>query len=107
MNARPKSLGLNSRIWDFKIESWLAGTSRLAAETRAYVVAITGHTIEDWARDRQRPIDSEEPVAHPSCLAIVASLRAKDGERVLAIAPDLPFEGNFLTAIKLLRKLLA
>ena len=86
-----------------RVESWLAGNGRLPLETRAYVVSLTGHTVEDWARSRQLPIDVEADFALPSCVAIVASLRGKEGERTLAVASDLPFESNFLISVAMTR----
>ncbi|WP_300258587.1 lytic transglycosylase domain-containing protein [Bradyrhizobium sp.] len=32
-----------------RVQEWLAGTGAMSQETRNYVVAITGATIEDWA----------------------------------------------------------
>jgi hypothetical protein len=82
-----------------RVEKWLAGVGSLARETRAYVFALTGHTVEDWTRDRQGQARAEDSADQASCIAIVASLRAKEGEHALVLAPDLPFERNFLTAI--------
>jgi hypothetical protein len=106
LGLRFGNLGLAAAAYNAgqnRVESWLAGTGHLALETRAYVLSLTGHTVDDWARDRQRPVGVEEPVDPPSCIAIVAALRAKEGERVLAMAPDLPFEGNFLTRVAMTR----
>lgn len=32
-----------------RVTGWLQGRRRLAAETEAYVRAVTGHTVDDWA----------------------------------------------------------
>src|SRR6478672_458595 len=32
-----------------RVRDWLAGKGGMPAQTRAYVLAITGHPIEDWA----------------------------------------------------------
>ena len=39
-----------------RVRAWLAGTGSMPAQTRAYVEAVTGNTIEEWAagRDLQR-----------------------------------------------------
>jgi Transglycosylase SLT domain len=106
LNLRFGNIGLAAAAYNAgpsRIESWLVGTGRLALETRAYVLTLTGRTVEDWAGDRQRQLRVEVPIDQPSCIAVVASLRAKEGERALVMAPDLPFEGNFLTAIAMAR----
>lgn len=33
-----------------RVQEWLAGTGPMPQETRGYVVAITGSTVEDWAK---------------------------------------------------------
>ena len=33
-----------------RVQEWLAGTGPMPQETRSYVVAITGSTVEDWAK---------------------------------------------------------
>ena len=33
-----------------RVQEWLAGTGGMPQETRSYVVAITGATVEDWAK---------------------------------------------------------
>jgi hypothetical protein len=86
-----------------RVESWLTGTGHLALETRTYVLTLTGHTVDDWAVDRQRQLRVEEPVDQPSCDTIVASLRAKEGMHTLALGSELPLNGNFLTAIAMAR----
>src|SRR5438270_1349655 len=37
-----------------RVRGWLAGTGALPAETRNYVSAITGISVEDWARGGER-----------------------------------------------------
>jgi hypothetical protein len=106
LTLRFGNIGLAAAAYDAgpsRLERWLAGTGHLALETRAYVVTLTGRTVDDWARNRQRLTGTQESVAPSSCLAIAASLRAKEGQRTLAMASDLPFEANFLTAIALAR----
>ena len=36
-----------------RVQEWLAGTGAMPQETRSYVIAITGSTVEDWARRRR------------------------------------------------------
>jgi hypothetical protein len=33
-----------------RVQEWLAGTGPMPQETRSYVIAITGSTVEDWAK---------------------------------------------------------
>ena len=33
-----------------RVQEWLAGTGPMPQETRSYVLAITGSTVEDWAK---------------------------------------------------------
>jgi hypothetical protein len=37
-----------------RVRAWLSGTSALPAETRNYVAAITGISVDDWARGGER-----------------------------------------------------
>jgi Transglycosylase SLT domain len=53
-----------------RIQGWLAGTRSMPAETSAYVEAITGRTVEDWAK--AGPVDMVVPKA--DCQTMVASL---------------------------------
>ncbi|MBR0831193.1 lytic transglycosylase domain-containing protein [Bradyrhizobium manausense] len=57
-----------------RVQEWLAGTGAMPQETRSYVVAITGSTVEDWAaagRGGKTP-----PSAPPtSCRDLMALLR--------------------------------
>jgi hypothetical protein len=80
-----------------RVVSWLAGSGALALETRAYVLSLTGHTVEEWAHDGKRPVYAEAPTDRPSCLAVVASLRTHEGEHRLTAAWDFPFERNLLS----------
>jgi membrane-bound lytic murein transglycosylase MltF len=54
-----------------RIQGWLAGTRSMPAETRAYVEAITGRSVEDWAK--AGTVHMVVPQA--DCGTIVASLQ--------------------------------
>jgi hypothetical protein len=86
-----------------RVENWLMGNGSLARETHAYVLSLTGHAVEDWAQDRHGEQRVLEPVDRTSCIAVVASLRVKQEGHGLELAPNLAFEGNFLTAIAMVR----
>src|SRR6266699_1930753 len=55
-----------------RVRDWMAGSRTLPAETRNYVLAITGIPVDEWARNGQR-----EPVqpAAPNCTQMMALLR--------------------------------
>jgi hypothetical protein len=48
-----------------RVQEFLAGARALPAETRRYVLAITGHPIEDWAKGRVAPAPAEAPQEAP------------------------------------------
>jgi len=61
-----------------RVRSWLEGRGGLPAETRSYVVNITGRAAEDWASDMREASRQEAAKAADepeSCLQIVAALR--------------------------------
>ena len=41
-----------------RVQEWLAGTGCMPQETRNYVVAITGSTVDEWAKARQERQDA-------------------------------------------------
>ena len=41
-----------------RVQEWLAGTGPMPQETRNYVAAITGTTVDDWAGGRQKRQDA-------------------------------------------------
>jgi len=52
-----------------RVREWLAGTGGMPAQTRDYVSAITGRTVDDW-----RGAADAVPSASSTCPAIVAQL---------------------------------
>lgn len=59
-----------------RVTSWLAGRGALPAETRNYVVAVTGRSAEEWATDsRERRNVDGWSASEQSCQQIVATLR--------------------------------
>ena len=50
------NLGLAAAAYNagpHRVQEWLAGSASMPAETRNYVSAITGSTVDDWARPRR------------------------------------------------------
>jgi Transglycosylase SLT domain/SPOR domain len=57
-----------------RVQEWLAGTGPMPQETRNYVIAITGSTVDDWAaagRGGKMP----ESARHASCRELMALLK--------------------------------
>ncbi len=63
-----------------RVREWLDGTGYMPGETRNYVSAITGMTVEDWAAERkkspeQRQKSKPEETQAPGCATMIALLR--------------------------------
>ena len=60
-----------------RVQDWLAGSGGMPQETRNYVVAITGTTIDDWAAASKsgKPADRAPTVSSPGCRELMALLR--------------------------------
>src|SRR5262249_49888387 len=54
-----------------RVRAWMAGTRSMPAQTRAYVLAITGNSVDDWAAGRDVKNKSEGV----SCLRLMAKLK--------------------------------
>jgi hypothetical protein len=57
-----------------RVQEWLAGTGPMPMETRNYVVAITGSTVEDWAA-AARGGKMRDSAPHASCRELIALLK--------------------------------
>ena len=55
------------------VSHWLAGKGSLPFETEDYVLAVTGHTADEWRSDK--PPAEPEPDKSSSCMSLVATLR--------------------------------
>lgn len=63
-----------------RVREWLAGTGPMPGETRNYVSAITGMTVDDWAAERTKARDGkeapkQEQKREPGCGELMALLR--------------------------------
>jgi hypothetical protein len=56
------------------VNNWLGDKGALPFETQDYVLAITGHSVEDWRGPTPPSSASPEPAA--PCLSLVANLRS-------------------------------
>src|SRR5215211_2938188 len=57
-----------------RVQEWLAGTGPMPQETRSYVLAITGSTVEDWA-SAQKGGRTPERIPTSSCRELMALLK--------------------------------
>ncbi|HXX07695.1 MAG TPA: transglycosylase SLT domain-containing protein [Pseudolabrys sp.] len=55
-----------------RVRAWMAGTGSMPAQTRAYVQAVTGNTIEEWASARDFKPKAEDA---KSCETVMAALK--------------------------------
>jgi hypothetical protein len=69
------------------VADWIAGRGPMPLETRDYVLAITGHEVEEWRSDKPPASASPEP-AEP-CLASVAKLRVAHGPEASPVVSSL------------------
>jgi hypothetical protein len=63
-----------------RVREWLAGTGYMPGETRNYVSAITGMTVDDWAAERTKAGDGketpkQEQKRQPGCGELMAMLK--------------------------------
>jgi hypothetical protein len=96
LRAEFGNLGLAAAAYNAgptRLANWLGGTGFLPFETQAYVRAITGYTVDQWAAAGTKPkiAGSEKSTLFPlDCTAVVAKLRLPGGRRVVrprVIAP--------------------
>src|SRR6202011_453936 len=57
-----------------RVQEWLAGTGPMPQETRNYVSAITGTSVDDWARAGNKA-GMPDRAPHSSCRELMAMLR--------------------------------
>ena len=57
-----------------RVQEWLGGTGPMPQETRNYVVAITGSTVDDWASAAKNSKPSDR-APNTSCRQLMAMLR--------------------------------
>jgi hypothetical protein len=55
-----------------RVRDWMAGSRTLPGETRNYVLAITGISVDDWARSGAR---EPAPLPRPNCTQLMALLK--------------------------------
>jgi len=58
-----------------RVREWLDGTGPMPQETRSYVLAITGLTVEDWRDARAKPATKSEERSGSGCGELMALLK--------------------------------
>ncbi|HVC51177.1 MAG TPA: lytic transglycosylase domain-containing protein [Stellaceae bacterium] len=85
-----------------RVAAWLAGSAGLPAQTRAYVLLLTGATVEEWRHDRATAKATAGPGTDESCATVTAALRSEEGVSGAPLAPwGVQLAGNFSKAIAL------
>ncbi len=59
------------------VAAWLSGAGLMPFETQDYVLAITGHDVEEWRGEKPPAAASPDPAE--SCLVSIAKLRIERG----------------------------
>jgi len=87
LRQRFGNLGLAAAAYNggpARVESWLGGRGGLPFETRHYVAAITGRSVDDWSAMRGSPEPAED--TRPTrCLILVAAFRRGTDRRLIEI----------------------
>jgi Transglycosylase SLT domain/SPOR domain len=73
-----------------RVAKWLAGDGGLPAETRTFVLRVTGRSADDWMAARQGKDKDRDTGASAPCATIIAGLRRPG--RIVEEAPDEPIE---------------
>jgi Transglycosylase SLT domain/SPOR domain len=109
LSQRFGNLGLAAAAYNGganRVSAWLAGKGSLPAETRDYVLRITGRSAEDWAAQAKNGSGDESAVGtdSQSCLQLTANL-GRSPRSVFAEAPlahwGVQLAGNFSKRIAL------
>jgi hypothetical protein len=76
LNAEFGNLGLAAAAYNAgprRVRDWIGGRGVLPAETRSYVVAITGRSVEEWAAGRSDA--AVTPAKQTTCATLMALLK--------------------------------
>jgi len=80
LSGRFGNLGLAAAAYNAgpnALKNWLAGAGYMPIETQDYVLAITGHDVEEWRG--AKPPAQASPDPNEPCLASIAKLRVARG----------------------------
>jgi hypothetical protein len=74
LRSRFGNLGLAAAAYNAgprRVRTWIDGAGSMPAETRSYVLAVTGNSIDDWAAGK----DAKHDATDVTCTALMAKLR--------------------------------
>src|SRR5215831_555181 len=75
LRAEFGNLGLAAAAYNAgsgRVRAWMAGKASMPAQTRAYVEAVTGYSVDAWAAGRNIEVGSKAPV---SCEMLMANIK--------------------------------
>lgn len=75
LRSRFGNLGLAAAAYNAgpaRVRAWIAGTASMPAQTRSYVLAVTGSSIDDWAAGEDVKLKDSGDL---SCATLMARLR--------------------------------
>lgn len=78
LRAQFGNLGLAAAAYNAgprRVREWLDGAGGMPQETRSYVAAITGLSVEDWAKLRESKAEEEQPPRGADCGTLLALLK--------------------------------
>jgi hypothetical protein len=87
LNEQFGNLGLAAAAYNAgpaRVRGWLAGSSSMPQETRNYVAAITGRSVEDWSAARAQRV-APEPRRAPGCGELIALVKSTPNMFVRAL----------------------
>ena len=95
LKQRFGNLGLAAAAYNAgppRVANLLAGRGNLPAETRDYVLTITGHPVEDWIGDSAAETITDSAISSKlSCLQATAAIRRSEPRSVTASALFAPW----------------
>lgn len=99
LRERFGNLGLAAAAYNAgprRVQEWLDGVGPMPAETRNYVLAITGASVEDWAADRGGATVKPAPATATatSCRDLIALLRRAPNPFVAQLASRITLGEN-------------
>jgi len=105
LRGRFGNLGLAAAAYNAgpqRVADWLAGRGGMPAETRSYVLIVTGADVEDWRGGASAPAYNS---SSENCEKTTVALKQRGGTLIAAIAPTAPWgvqlAGNFSKALAL------
>jgi hypothetical protein len=100
------NLGLAAAAYNagpHRVQEWLDGAGAMPQETRNYVAAITGSTVDDWAAIRKsgKPAARSPAVAKLGCRELMALLRRAPNPFVTQLEAHVKLDAERLWGVQL------